>query len=89
MELGPFEKITFFHRTPYKKEVGKYTYHWCEHHMAWTMHKPTDCLLGKKHKEDEKKKSQRANSTTFAAAAATAVNPRFAVLMALIADLDK
>jgi hypothetical protein len=25
-----------------EKEVGKYTYHWCEHHMAWTMHKPTN-----------------------------------------------
>ncbi len=21
-----------------KKEVGKYTYHWCKHHMAWTVH---------------------------------------------------
>jgi hypothetical protein len=30
-----------------KKEVGKYTYHWCEHHMAWTLHKPANCLLGK------------------------------------------
>jgi hypothetical protein len=39
-----------------KKEAGKYTYHWCEHHMAWMVHKPTDCLLGKQHKEDQKKK---------------------------------
>jgi hypothetical protein len=29
------------------KQVGKYTYHWCEHHMAWTIHKPAACLLGK------------------------------------------
>jgi hypothetical protein len=36
-----------------KKEVGKYTYHWCEHHMAWTVHKPADCLLGKQHKEEQ------------------------------------
>jgi hypothetical protein len=24
----------------HKKEVGKYTYHWCEHHMAWTVRNP-------------------------------------------------
>jgi hypothetical protein len=69
--------------------VGKYTYHWCEHHMAWTIHKPTDCLLGKQHKEDQKKKLQKANSATFAAGAATAVNPQFATLMALIANVAK
>jgi hypothetical protein len=72
-----------------KKEVGKYTYHWCEHHMAWTVHKPANCLLGKQHKDDQKKKPQKANSATFAAAAAMAVNPQFAALMALIADLDE
>jgi hypothetical protein len=65
-------------------------YHWCEHHMAWTVYKPADCLLGKQHKEDQKKKSQKAvaNSATFAAAAATAVNPQFAALMASITNLD-
>jgi hypothetical protein len=74
-----------------EKEVGKYTYHWCEHHMAWTMHKPTDCLLDKQHKEDQKRKPQKvvANSATFAAAAVMAVNPQFAALVASIADLDK
>ncbi len=74
-----------------EKEVGKYTYHWCEHHMAWTVHKPTGCLLGKQHKEDQNKKPQKTvvNSTTFAAAAATAVNPKFAAPMASIADLDE
>jgi hypothetical protein len=29
------------------KEVGKYTYLWCKHHMAWCMHKPSECRLGK------------------------------------------
>jgi hypothetical protein len=72
-----------------KKEVGKYTYHWCEHHMAWTVHKPADCLLGKQHKEEQKKKLHKANSSTFAAATATAVNPQFTTLMASIANLDK
>jgi hypothetical protein len=72
-----------------KKEVGKYTCHWCKHHMAWTVHKPANCLLGKQHKQDQRKKPQKANSATFAAAAATAMNPQFAALMASIADLDK
>jgi hypothetical protein len=35
------------------KEVGKYTYHWCEHHMAWCMHKPSECCLGKEQKEEQ------------------------------------
>jgi thiol-disulfide isomerase/thioredoxin len=56
----------------HEKEVGKYMYHWCEHHMAWTVHKPANCLLGKQHKEDQKKKPHKANSGSFAAAAATA-----------------
>jgi hypothetical protein len=59
----------------HKKEEGKYIYHCCEHHMAWKVHKPADCLLGKQHKEDQKKNPQKTNSATFAAAAATAVNP--------------
>jgi hypothetical protein len=74
-----------------EKEEGKYTYHWCEHNMAWTVHKPANCLLGKQHKEDQKKKLQKAvaDSATFAAAAAMAVNPQIAALMTSIADLDK
>ncbi len=59
--------------------------------MAWRVHKPANCLLGKQHKEEQKEKLQKAvaNSTTFGAAAATAVNPQFAALMASIANLDK
>jgi hypothetical protein len=26
----------------HEKQVGKYTYHCCEHHMVWTVHKPAD-----------------------------------------------
>jgi hypothetical protein len=73
----------------HEKQVGKYTYHWCEHHMVWTVHKPADYLLGKQHKEEQKKKPQRANSATFAAATATAVNPHFATQMALMANLEE
>jgi hypothetical protein len=57
--------------------------------MAWTVHKPPDCLLGKQRKDEQKKKPQKASSATFAAAAATAVNPQFALLMASTADLEE
>jgi hypothetical protein len=56
--------------------------------MAWTVHKPADCLLGKQHKE-EQKKPYKANSATVAAAATSTVNPQFAALMAAMANLDQ
>jgi hypothetical protein len=34
----------------HEKQVGKYTYQWCEHHMTWMVHKPANCLLGKQYK---------------------------------------
>ncbi len=69
------------------KKVGKFTFNWCKHHMAWTVHKPADCLLGKQHKE-EQKKPYKANSATIASAATSAVSPHFAALMATMANLD-
>jgi hypothetical protein len=69
-----------------RKKVGKFTFNWCEHHMAWTVHKPADCLLGKQHKEEQQKKPFKANSATIAAAATSAVNPHFAALMAAMAN---
>jgi hypothetical protein len=72
-----------------EKQVGKYTYCWCEHHMAWTIRKPANCFFGKQHKEEQKKKPQKAYSATFATAAAMAVNPQFATLMILIANLEE
>jgi hypothetical protein len=70
------------------KKVGKYTFNWCEHYMAWTVHKPDDCYLGKQHKDEQKKKPHKANSATVAAVATSAVNPHFAALMAAMANLD-
>ena len=69
------------------KKKGKYTLNWCEHHMAWTVHKPSDCLLGQKRKDEQKK--PKANSATVAAAATSAINPQFAALMAAMANLDQ
>ncbi len=56
--------------------------------MAWTVHKPTDCLLGKQHKEDQKKPI-KATSAIVAAAATSAMNPQFASLLAAMANLDQ
>ncbi len=64
------------------KKVRKFTFNWRKHHMAWTIHKPE-----KQHKE-EQKKPFKANSATIAAAATSAVNPHFAALMAVMANLD-
>ena len=30
---------------PQTKKIKKKDFHWCEHHMAWTVHLPTDCRL--------------------------------------------
>ncbi len=51
------------------KEVGKYMYHWCVHHMAWMVHLPTECRLGKQHKDGQKrtKPAYKANSASNAA----------------------
>jgi hypothetical protein len=54
-----------------EKQVGKYTYKWCEHHMAWTVHKPSDCKLGKKHKDNQRKDRNKANPAVVASAATT------------------
>jgi len=69
------------------KKVGKYTFNWCEHHMAWTVHKPANCILGKQRKEEQKK--PKANSATVAATATSAINPHFASLLAAMANLDQ
>jgi hypothetical protein len=72
-----------------EKQVGKYTYNWCKHHMAWTVHKPSDCELGKKHKDNQKKDRNKANSAVVHSVAATTISPHYATLLATLANLDK
>jgi hypothetical protein len=71
-----------------EKQVGKYTYNWCEHHMAWTVHKPSDCELGKKHKDDQRKDRNKANPAVVASAATT-INPCYAALLATLANIEE
>jgi hypothetical protein len=73
------------------KEVGKYTYHWCVHHMLWTVHLPAECCLGKQHKEEQKAKpvmTVHAIAATYAAATATQFNPHYQAMLAALADED-
>ncbi len=72
-----------------KNKLAGILTHWCKHHMAWTSHKPANCLLGKQHKEDQKKKPHKSNSAFIVATAAIAINPLFAVLMTTLANLKQ
>jgi len=72
---------------PKTKQHGKYTFNWCVHHMAWTIHKPTECKLGKQ-RADEQKSSTHAHSAVVAASAAATINPHFAALLATLGDED-
>jgi hypothetical protein len=65
------------------KKVGKF-----EHHMAWTIHKPADCLLGKQHKEAQRKPI-KANSATVVAAATLAMNPQFALFRGRTSQVEQ
>ena len=63
------------------KKMGKHMFHWCEHHMAWCMHRPSECRLGIERKE-EQAPTAGGNSATYAAAAASLTNPQFQALIA-------
>jgi hypothetical protein len=68
------------------KEVGKYTYHLCKHHMVWCMHTPSECRLGKERKEEQlkTKPAYTANSATYAASTASMADPNFQALLSTI-----
>jgi hypothetical protein len=65
-----------------EKVHNKRTYHWCVHHMAWTMHSPSECRLGTEQKGENKNKSYSA-----AVAAAATINPQYAALLATLASI--
>jgi hypothetical protein len=57
--------------------------------MAWTVYKPSDCKLGKKHKDNQKKGRNKTNSAVVTSAATTTISPRYVALLATLANLDK
>jgi hypothetical protein len=69
------------------KEMGKYKFHWCEHHMAWCMHLPSECRPGNQHKK-EQSPTIGSNSATYATAAASIANPQFQTLIASMTGLQ-
>jgi hypothetical protein len=80
---------------PKEKQLGKYTFQWCEHHMAWTAHKPQDCTLNPKHKDYKgKRNDNKANSAVVASSAivpsaTTTLNNRYAALLATLATMNE
>ncbi len=57
--------------------------------MAWTVHKPSNCKLGKKHKDHQKTDRNKANSAIVASAAATTISPCYAALLATLANIEE
>ncbi len=56
--------------------------------MAWMVHTPSDCRLGKECRDGQQSNratSIRANAATYAAEAAMALNPSFSALLAAAA----
>lgn len=47
------------------KTVGEKTYHWCLHHMAWTIHTPGECKLGQDRARQQS--NSHANSAAYVA----------------------
>jgi len=80
---------------PKEKQLGKYTFQWCEHNIAWTAHKPQDCTLKPKHKDYKgKKNDNKANSAVITYSATvpsvtTTLNNRYAALLATLATMNE
>ena len=83
MEDEAWKKIPPKDSDKKSKEMGKHTYHGCEHHMAWCMYLPSKCRLGIQYKE-EQLPTIGGNSATYAAAATSMIitNPQFQALIA-------
>jgi hypothetical protein len=48
-----WKKVPPKENEPKQKQVGNKTFHWCIHHMKWTIHKPEDCDIGKKNASNQ------------------------------------
>ena len=71
------------------KKVGKFTFNWCKHHMAWAFHKPSNCTLGQKHEEDQRKGNNNKANSAVVASLATTLNNCYAALLATFATINK
>jgi hypothetical protein len=57
--------------------------------MVWTVYRPSDCKLGKKHKDDQKKDRNKTNSAIVASVATTTISPHYAALLATLANIKE
>ena len=91
---GEWKKVPPKDSDPKEKQVGRFTFKWCKHHMAWTAHKPQDCRLNPKHKDYQEKKSDHKAHSAVVASSATApsatttLNNRHTALLATIATMQ-
>ena len=53
------------------------------------VHKPLDCKLGKKDKDDQKKDRNKANSAVVASMATNTISPHYTALLATLANLNE
>jgi hypothetical protein len=78
---------------PKEKQMDRFTFQWCKHHMAWTAHKPQDCRLNPKHNDYQggNKSDHKAHSAVVASSATadtTTLNNRYTALLATIATMQ-
>ncbi len=89
-----WKKVPPMDSDPKEKQVGRFTFQWCKHHMAWTAHKPQDCRLNPKHKDyqgnkgNHKTHSDVVASSATAPSATTTLNNRYPALLATIATMQ-
>ena len=65
---------------PKEKEVRGKKFYWCHHHMAWGVHKPTNCHVGQAQKDN--KDAHQKKQVTTQASSATIIAPKWSALVA-------
>ena len=60
---------------PLTKQIRNKDFHWCIHHMAWTVHKPSDCRLSGTTPATGPAAPTNTNPTPIAATAAALPSP--------------
>jgi hypothetical protein len=91
-----WKKVPPKDKDPKEKQVGRFTFQWCERHMVWTAHKPQDhCRLNPKHKDyqggkkgDHKAHSVVVASSAMAPSATTTLNNCYVALLATIGTMQ-
>jgi hypothetical protein len=72
---------------PETKQVDGKTWHWCIHHMCWTLHKPTECRLGKERASQMTSPTSTIANQSTVANVATIPESGFAAYASLIDTL--